>query len=346
MINISNEELKELCIYELRHLARDTGVKSPTSKVKQELIKQIIEIREGKREPILERSKKGRPPKVYNFNKQKQKSITFCQEQSKYDCLGASTIIGYVDIFNDVAYCCVEGYLSSRYLIDEELFARFNLKIGDKILVELDSDKNIIKDIYTINGQPSNAVESRRDYYDFQHVYVDKKISFSENFGDLEANLGDNIFLFGTNNINNTKMLINALNNVENCKKIYINTSLTEKTKGLILELKDCDKFLANITDEFDYVKSVVALAINYAKRLFEMGENVLIAVDDVLSISAIEDKEMLYTKGLLSLSKTAQNSASISIFALMTRDEKLLWADKLADRRFVIDGNDIMLLR
>ncbi|MFQ6751937.1 MAG: hypothetical protein ACLRFL_00030 [Clostridia bacterium] len=346
MINVSNEELKELSIYELRHLARDTGVKSPTSKVKEELIKQIIEIREGKREPIVERSKKGRPPKVYNFNKQKQKAITFCQDQSKYDLLGASTMLGYVDIFDNIAYFCVEDRLSSKYVINEELFSSFNLKIGDKILVEIDSDKNSIKDIYTINGQPSGTLDSRCDYYDFQHIYVDKKISFSENFGDLEANLGDNVFLFGANNINNTKMLINALNNVENCKKIYINTTLTEKTKGLILDLKDSDKFLANITDEFDYAKSVVALAINYAKRLFEMGENVLIAVDDILSISAIEDTEMLYTKALLSLSKTAQNSASISIFALMTRDEKLLWADKLADRRFVIDGEDFMLLR
>ncbi|MBR2969761.1 MAG: hypothetical protein IKC49_01765 [Clostridia bacterium] len=347
MFNISNEELIELSIYELRNLARETGVKSPTSKVKNELVRQIIEIREGRLDPVVERSKKGRPPKSINYSfRAKPKVIKLCQDESSFDYADDVLSSGYVDVSEGVARLRLEDHLRTEYAISDELLTKFSLKNGDKLLVELDFNIGQVKDVFNVNGLPIDQVQNRVDYYDIEHVSTVNEIKFVNKLGDLKADFGDNVFLFGNNNINNTKMLINALNNVENCKKIYVNTSITEKNKGLVNELKDCDKFLANITDDFDYVMSVVALVVDYAKRLFETGENVVVAIDDVLSISAIEDRNMICTKELLALAKSAKNPASISVFALMTRDEKLLWADKLADKRFVIDGEDFMMLR
>lgn len=48
-------------IYELRNIARDKGVKSPTLLNKNALITQIMEIDDGSLEPTFRTSKQGRP---------------------------------------------------------------------------------------------------------------------------------------------------------------------------------------------------------------------------------------------------------------------------------------------
>lgn len=62
------EKLNEANLYSLRNLAREVGVKSPTSLRKCELIKEIIDIKSGKRQPCTQ-TKKGRPVKSTIENK-------------------------------------------------------------------------------------------------------------------------------------------------------------------------------------------------------------------------------------------------------------------------------------
>ena len=59
--------LNELNIFALRDLARKTGVSSPTSKKKEVLIKEIVEIVSGKKEPQI-KTKQGRPPKTFGYS--------------------------------------------------------------------------------------------------------------------------------------------------------------------------------------------------------------------------------------------------------------------------------------
>ena len=65
---MTEEQLNELSIFALRELARRTGVYAPTSKKKSELIKNIIEISEGKKEPYIAKTKQGRPPKDVGYS--------------------------------------------------------------------------------------------------------------------------------------------------------------------------------------------------------------------------------------------------------------------------------------
>jgi transcription termination factor Rho len=67
MNNQFNEEsLQKLGIFELRNLAREVGVYSPTIYKKQEIIDKILEIVTGKKEPYIAKTKQGRPPKSIN----------------------------------------------------------------------------------------------------------------------------------------------------------------------------------------------------------------------------------------------------------------------------------------
>ena len=62
-------ELEKINIYALRNLAREIGVKSPTSLTKPALIEEILQIQIGKSQPH-EPSKRGRPVKNSMENNQ------------------------------------------------------------------------------------------------------------------------------------------------------------------------------------------------------------------------------------------------------------------------------------
>lgn len=67
--NYKEETLNNLGIYELRELARKVGVASPTTKKREELEHEILEINSGNMAPA-KTSKRGRPPKtISNVNK-------------------------------------------------------------------------------------------------------------------------------------------------------------------------------------------------------------------------------------------------------------------------------------
>ena len=55
--------LKSMGIYELRELARQVGVESPTTKKRAELCEQILKINAGELSPNKINLSKGRPPK-------------------------------------------------------------------------------------------------------------------------------------------------------------------------------------------------------------------------------------------------------------------------------------------
>lgn len=70
-------KLKNLCIYELRKLAREIGVKSPTSLKRADLIEKINSIKSGKELPYKRTTKKGRPVKQLNIKISNNSEIDF-----------------------------------------------------------------------------------------------------------------------------------------------------------------------------------------------------------------------------------------------------------------------------
>ena len=67
-MKFNREELDKINIYALRNVAREVGVKSPTSLTKQVLIEEILLIQSGAKQPVVQ-SKRGRPIKNSIENK-------------------------------------------------------------------------------------------------------------------------------------------------------------------------------------------------------------------------------------------------------------------------------------
>ena len=353
MNEVRNEELNELNIFSLRELARDTGVASPTSKLKSQLIEEIVEIREGKRDPYIAKTKQGRPPKSSKFQKVKMftsssiSNMTLRQDKPKYENIDSSIITGYLQVFeDDTAVLVVECDFDRFYVLDDRLLTKYSLKTGDKILAELENGTLgvYVKDILTINGVSAEEyIGDRVSYLDLEHVPSSEMIS--NNDAGISFKKGDNVYVYGRGDVSNSNTVINAVNGIENVDKIYVNVSVTEKNKSVIRLLKDAEMFTSNLVDSVDVANRVVLLAIEHAKRLFETGRNVIIIIDDVLSVSAILGLGENLSKQLLSLSKNARTGQSVSILAMMSKDNSVLWAEKLADKKYAIINDKFELI-
>jgi len=73
-------------IYELRNIAREKGVKSPTTKKREILIEEIIKLDCGKIKPYIKKTKQGRPCKQnskIDYNKLLEDKKFYIQKEEK-----------------------------------------------------------------------------------------------------------------------------------------------------------------------------------------------------------------------------------------------------------------------
>ena len=361
---MTEQQLNELSIFALRELARRTGVYAPTSKKKGELIKEIIDISEGRKQPHIAKTKQGRPPKDIGYSfadilmpksymnfAQETKTYTFNQKNSDVLSDDTKTISGYAELLNNnTAFLWnrrEENY--SKYFISENLVEKYGIKTGDKLLVEVSSDENqmMVKSVFNINDIPIMKYNHiRKNYYEVEHVEPKRSLVFDqEKYNIFDIKMGESVYLYGSDNKENTDIIIDLINSSQIQKKIYINVSIAEKNKYFLKKLKNAELFISSITAEMDNAKRLIVIAIERAKHLFEQGENVLLAVDDVLSLSGIDSSDLVLTKNLLSLTKCGRNAGTISLLAIMPADRNIRFFEKLVDKRIIIEKGKLILL-
>ena len=173
MEQYKEQNLQQLSIYELRTIARQIGVKSPTTKKHSELVESILKIQNGEERAFS--TKKGRPPKVINFvnqpldaNKEEGLMYDYAQVEETSDSIMLCAD-SYVDGIHDTYLChgMVREFNGKKYLCDY-LSSRRIAYIEDKPL-----NKNIKKDDFVI-GQafeisPKTGVLSKVNSINFEN---------------------------------------------------------------------------------------------------------------------------------------------------------------------------------
>ena len=177
MENINEEKLKELGIFEIRNIARDVGVYSPTLFKKKELIEKIMRVITGKDEPYVKKTKQGRPPKNISnlnnfvdvimpsklFEEQKDENYSFFNDINESinveDCnSNEKSFKGYVKVYNDYSLVFYDIFKEDKNVVfvNSQQTKFYNLKTGDYVYckaVFIDEEKPyILKEIYSINS--------------------------------------------------------------------------------------------------------------------------------------------------------------------------------------------------
>lgn len=181
MDKINVEKLQELGIFEIRNIAREVGVYSPTTLKKEELIEKIMRVINGIDKPYIKKTKQGRPPKnINNINKFMDVIVpskifeNAKKNESKcyFNDLNDSIDVNVVGTNESYFKCLINVYDDGDYalaflktfkedkenvvFINKNQVEFYSLKSGDEIAGKnlfINNDKPLIlKEIYSING--------------------------------------------------------------------------------------------------------------------------------------------------------------------------------------------------
>lgn len=344
------EKLQELSIFALRELARRTGVNSPTSKTKQQMIDDIIAIRNGVKKPHIPKTKQGRPPKTFGYDFSNifadknqiapafSKGATLNQDSEEFKNISSTEVEGIVEVVSgNVGFVWVNNLQDyDCYFIPTAVLEKYAVASGDKVKAKIsfENEQTFVESFVSINDAPVNKQVAKTNYFDIEHVVTNEEINFkNKEFANLKIVKGQNTYLYGKDNNQNTSFVINLLNSCKVENKIYINVSIVEKNKHILKTINDAELFVSKITDKLETSKRIVTLAIERAIKFIEQGKDVLIVVDDALSVAGVDNPELPILKRLMSITKNAE-FGSISIVAVMDEDKPISQIEKLADVR------------
>ena len=358
MNKLTNNQLNELNIFTLRELARQAGVNSPTSKKKDQLIQEILDIQSGSAKPAIAKTKQGRPPKsttygfadLFDFNnffRPVTPVVMLRQEIAEIDEEDVVTKLGYIEILENLnAFLWVQNNFDyQKYFVSSQIVKQYDLRSGDKVLAVVGGSNNmVVMDVCNINNVPVASLQkNKKDYLKIEAQIPSCKLSFNaEKYSNLTINNGENVYIYGSNNNINTTTVLDMLNACDADCKIYINLSVAEKNKIYLNQSFNVEYMCANFTASKEISTKVLMLAIERAKRAFEQGQKVVLAVDDISSVSAFDAPDYNLTKQLVSVAKDGKRAGKISTFVVVPTNSTLNLIEKLADRRLKIADNSV----
>ncbi len=366
---MTEEQLDKLNVYELRNLARNTGVASPTSKCKGVLIREIIAISTGRQEKHVPKNKKGRPPKNFvgygfsspyitdDYTRQYSDRLPstyfqLAQEAPRFILDDVTNIVGYVEYLANNTIIIRPHDLASResIIVPLDVAKRFALKSGDLVSCEFDratvNTPAVCKDILNINNCPIMEYSiNRSDYFNIRHIRPTMLVESKDaKYSNLSIKHGETAFIYSNGSgSDNTETLIEYISSIQNSRRIYINPSISERDKSYLDELYGVEKFVSPMVADTESTIRILTLAINRARRIFERGERVVIVIDDIKSIAGI-DQDLIIVKNLLSLTKQGDNNGSVTVVALLPQEDDVsLMFDKSCDHAYTIEGKELI---
>lgn len=267
------------------------------------------------------------------------------QNLADFDYAEENVVSGFLEILSNKngilrRNIAMNTSINSLVYVSMHLIDTYNLKSGDEIVGNskfLSLDKPmILTKVISINGIAENLWKSKRESFDeLQYVKPSNEIVLS-NSNDIWAQLqnkfsikfGQNIYLYAHNNTYASKAFIHFMHQIEiNNKKtkiIYLNPAITSKDIETVKKLTGIELFCADFSESFNVQQKMCFLAVNRAKRLCEIGFDVVFVVDDACSLAKLNDNlyngEMFVAKNVLNAAKNT-NKGSITIITSLPQN-------------------------
>ncbi len=316
----TERELLKMNIYLLRAIGREIGVKAPASKKKEELVRDILLIQEGKLQPEP-KPKKGAPPKM---DKELLKPYLIAET-----AVGDYTTIEDVDrklVFNDseikdefvsegvlelhqmgFGFLRANNYENSRendVYVSIQNIRKYNLRVGDKVKAKAkitrDGDSAALQEVLSINDLSPELFFDRKKFEDLVPYYPTDRIrletenanDYSMRFIDLFAPLGmgQRGLIVAPPKTGKTTLLKKIANSIEtNHKDVKLIVLLIDERPEEVTDIQRSVKgevVFSTFDESPEHHIKVAELVINRAKRLVEVGQNVVILMDSITRLS------------------------------------------------------------
>ena len=306
------EELNCRHLSIVRELGRKMGVKAPASKKKKEIIEEILKIQEGTLEPVPQ-TKRGAPPKIEvdisEFSRlfeypSYSGSENFVVKDSAYE--GDDVIEGVLEQHNNgYGFLRVNNYENSNkdVYVSTQNIRRFNLRKGDKVkskaLVIRENESPALQDVIAINDLDPKLFLNRADFDELVPSYPDQRIRLETEDSDLSIRCVDLFAPIGkgqrglivappkTGKTTLIKKIANAIET--NHPEIKLIVLLIDERPEEVTDIKRSIKgeVIASTFDEgYEHHVRASELVINRAKRLVEVGQDVVILMDSITRLA------------------------------------------------------------
>lgn len=348
--NLFDKQMEKLGIYELRSLARSVGVKSPTTKKREELLKLISDIMAGKTTPLYN-NRFGRPVKnlsnqdelmsnllIFGDKELEDKikkveikdhyDLLFKQELSKedeplnYNLIEVKGIIRKTEKGSYYALNCLKISVKTYVLIEEKFINENNLIEGDLIegTAYLSPNKNYAKLnlIQKINGE-----DKQKNVYDLEKEVIIPQKSLENNFLQGRCKVEVVKDLDASINYIKEKTKVYSL---KNCVFVVLGLEISIETKLKLDQIENITEIVSLIEDKSYFSYEKILDTINHVNSLFYHNKNVVMFALDTMSLyrvldvvfkssNNIHDERVKYTiRKLLGCAKASQSSSISNI--------------------------------
>ena len=353
MLTVNNSErqkeemIRELGIYELRGVARELGIKSPTTKKREELIEGILEIASSGEQfmPQPKEIHKGRPFKKLSAIQKLTDSVTkewgiglpkvdyqslmtFAQEIPDFENMTdtISVFKGYVTVNDE--YASFLDYQKGNWVFIRKILKNCKkLRTGDYVVVEANSLENkgqfVAIKIISINGvdaevYQAKVVENGEVVLPTQRMLIkDKNIYIGRrNAVRLDEDVYENDKL----------QLLADRCQAEGYKLIVLAVDTSFENETALKSIKNIENFSTGFGSDVKLSYTKFVDAVNRCENLLSSGEKVIFFVTDIMqSVNVVnacfrekaenvEKETNVMTHKLLSLGKTYENGVSCTL--------------------------------
>lgn len=317
------EVLMQSSIFELRNIARDIGVYSPTIYKKDDLIDKIFEIVNGDVKPYVPKSKQGRPPKslsnpdrknifdkilptqkTYNLDGIEEpkfilsESVRAYLEDSQANAKSTIEIEGTLDITKfGYGFLRNEGVYSafSGTYVSDKIIAQNNLKAGDRIVGKarmLEEDKPYV--LFEVTRVIVDEVYMGDfDKQPVTYSAVPLELSHTDKFTVGSANL------FVQNKLNKDNLIDYISLDNSRYYPIYVGLELNREKEFLYGQLTS-EHYYTIMTSSPEENINLIKFTLARAKNLVCHGKDVVLVVDSIDKV--IRSQNLISNNNLLDI--------------------------------------------
>ena len=320
-IEFTGELLGKEHLSVLREIGRVIGVRSATSKKKEDLIEEIIAIQKGKLSPE-EPSKRGAPPKMTIdiskfFIKETKKEENVCifdgaksavMRDSAEEKNEPIVVEGVLEQHSSgYGFLRVNNYENSHddAYVSIQNIKKFNLRRGDLVKGFAKSVQGVssaaLYDVVAINGMNPEIFARRKNFDDLVPYYpTDRiKLEIDGSGNDLAircidlfapVGMGQRGLIVAPPKTGKTTLLKKIAKSIEtNYPEIKLIILLIDERPEEVTDIKRCVKaevVFSTFDESPEHHVRAAELVVNRAKRLVEVGENVVILMDSITRLA------------------------------------------------------------
>lgn len=336
-IIFTKELLEEQHLTILREIGRQIGVKAPASMGKMQLVKEIIDIQSNKKKPINP-NKRGAPKKIdVDVSEFYAKNVTKKGENAYKDLPYENSLVMHDSDSSFVVEGILEQHISgygflrtnnyenskNDIYVSSQNIKKYNLRRGDKIKarakVVVEGDSAALQEVLSINDLEPNLFLKRTKFDELLPCYPTQRLKLESEGKDNGISIrlidlfcplgkGQRGIIVAPPKTGKTTLLKLIAQSIErNYKDVKLIVLLIDERPEEVTDIKrsiNGEVVFSTFDEGPEHHIRAAELVINRAKRLVEVGQDVVILMDSITRLaraynSTIESSGKILSGGL-----------------------------------------------